>query len=100
MQLSYRYKPHNKVDYYPLPNGYADVYLHRNEKIETDDEGNTQYIAEETYFQIEQSVTKEQIESNFDYMWSDAEKVVEEPTLEERLQALETVELERILGGV
>ena len=68
MQLSYKDKPHNKLDYFALPNGYADVFLHRNEKIETDDEGNTQYIAEETYFQIEQSVTKEQIESNFDYM--------------------------------
>lgn len=99
MQISYKDRPHNKVDYYLLPNGYADVYLHRNEKIETDDEGNVQYVAEEVYFQIEQSVTKEQIESNFNYMWHDAEKVIEEPTLEERLQALEALELERILGG-
>ncbi len=100
MQISYKDRPHNKVDYYPLPNGYADVYLHKNEKTETDDEGNIQFRAEEVYFQIDQSVTKEQIENNFDYMWNDAEKAIEEPTLEERIRALETIELERILGGI
>lgn len=100
MQLSYSPKPHNRVDYFPLPNGYADVFLHRNEKMETDEDGNIQYVAEEVYFQIEQTVTKEMIEENFDYMWQDAERVKVEPTLEERVQALETLELERILGGV
>lgn len=100
MQISYKDRPHNKVDYYPLLNGYADVFLHKNEKMETDEEGNVQYVAEEIYFQIEQSVTKEYIESNFDYMWNDAEKAIEEPTLEERIRALETIELERILGGI
>lgn len=74
MQISYSPKPHNRVDYFPLPNGYADVFLHRNETAETDEEGNIQYVAEEVYFQIEQSVTKETIEENFDYMWHDAEK--------------------------
>ena len=74
MQISYSPKPHNRVDYFPLPNGHADVFLHRNETTETDEEGNIQYVAEEVYFQIEQSVTKEMIEENFDYMWHDAEK--------------------------
>ena len=74
MQISYSPKPHNRVDYFPLPNGHADVFLHRNETTETDEEGNIQYVAEEVYFQIEQSVTKETIEENFDYMWHDAEK--------------------------
>ena len=100
MQLSYRDKSHNKVDYFALPNGYADVYLHNNEKVVADEEGNQQYVAEEVYFQVEQSVTKEQIEMNFDFMWDDAEKVIEEPTLEKRVQALEIMELERIFGGV
>lgn len=80
MQVSYSPKPHNRVDYFPLPNGYADVFLHRNETTETDEEGNIQYVAEEVYFQIEQSVTKETIEENFDYMWQDAERDKVEPT--------------------
>ena len=101
MQLSYKPVPHKKVDYYLLPNGYADVFLHRNEKMETNEEGDVQYVAEEVYFQVDQSITKEQIELNFDYMWADAEKEpIAEPTDKERLQALEQAMLELILGGV
>jgi len=99
MQLSHKGAPHNKVDYFPLPNGFADVFLHRNEAEETDEEGNVQYVAEEVYFQIEQSVTKEQIEENFEYMWNDAEKTVSVPTAKERIEALEVAMLEMILGG-
>ena len=81
MQLSYKPTPHNQVDYYHLPTGYADVFLHRNERTETCEEGGMQYVAEEVYFQIHQSVTKQQIEGNFDYMWEDAEKEsIPEPT--------------------
>lgn len=80
MQISYSPKPHNRVDYFPLPNGHADVFLHRNETTETDEDGNTQYVAEEVYFQIEQSVSKKDIEGNFDYMWQDAERDKVEPT--------------------
>lgn len=89
MQLSHKDKPHNKIDYYPLPNGNVDVFLHRNEKIETDEEGNAQYVAEEVYLQVEQSVTKENIEENFDTMWNNAEKEKVVLTDEERLLLLE-----------
>lgn len=89
MQVSESYKRHNKVDYFPLPNGLADVFLHRNETIKTDEEGNTIYIAEEVYFQVEQSVTKEQIEQNFDNMWANAEKEKVILTDSERLLLLE-----------
>ena len=100
MQLSHKGTPHNNVDYYPLPNGFADVFLHRNEVEETDEDGNVQYVAEEVYFQIEQSVTKEQIEKNFHYMWNDAEEVIlDQPTTEERIEALEMALLEVILNG-
>lgn len=100
MQLSHKPIPHNKVDYYLLPNGYADVFLHRNEIAQTDEEDNLIYVAEEVYFQIESSVTKEQIEQNFNYMWDDAEKeVFTEPTEKERLEALEQAMLELVLGG-
>ncbi len=36
MQISQSHKPHNRVDYYPLPNGYVDVFLHKNERTETE----------------------------------------------------------------
>ena len=101
MQLSYKDKKHNKVDYFALPNGYADVFLHRGERTETDEEGNIQYVAEEIYFQIEQSVTKGQVEDNFDFMWDDVEKdKTKEPTLEERLQMAEDTLLFLLIGGV
>ena len=74
MNLSYKPTPHNRVDYHPLPTGFADVFLHRNEATEMNEEGQMQYVAEEVYFQIDQSVTKEQIEENFEYMWDDAKK--------------------------
>jgi hypothetical protein len=99
MQLSYKPVSHDNIEYYVLPNGYADVFLHRNEKTETDEDGNIQYVAEEVYFQVDQSITKEQIEQNFDYMWEDAENSPIEPTLEGRLEALESAMLEIILGG-
>jgi hypothetical protein len=101
MQLSYKPVPHKKVDYYLLPNGYADVFLHRNEKMETNEEGDVQYVAEEVYFQVDQSVTKEQIELNFEYMWVDAEKEhVVEPTEKERIKALEDAIVFLTLGGI
>ena len=83
MQISYSPKPYNRVDYFPLPNGHADVFLHRNETTETDEEGNIQYVAEEVYFQIEQSVTKETIEENFETYWENKGEIISTPTLPE-----------------
>lgn len=99
MQLSYKDNPHNRVDYFPLSNGYADVFLHKNETTETDEEGNLQYVAEEVYFQVEKSVTKEQIEGNFDYWWNSTTEQVDEPTIEERLELAESTIL-FLLGGM
>lgn len=100
MQIAQSRKPFNKVDYYSLPNGHADVFLRKNRRAETDEEGNSIHVADEVYFQIIQTVTKEQIESDFEYFWQDAEKTLAEPpTQEERLKALESAMLEMILGG-
>lgn len=99
MQVSYSPKPHNRVDYYPLPNGYVDVYLHKDERTETDEDGNVVYITEEVYFQVKQEVTKEQIENDFNYFWEDADMKLDKPTAEERLEALESAVLDMILGG-
>lgn len=93
MKVSRSPKPHNAVDYFPLPNGKVDVFLRRNETTEVvkDEEGNesTVYVAEEVYLQVDQSVTREQIETNFDKMWNSAENPVHEPSLEERTKSLE-----------
>jgi hypothetical protein len=90
-------KSHNTVDYFLLPNGKADVFLHINEATEfiKDEEGNesTVYVAEEAYLRVDQSVTKEQVEANFDQMWNNAENPAYEPTLEERTKSLEDVVL-------
>lgn len=82
----------NPVDYYELPNGFADVYLRKNiaESINEEDE-QTVYEADEVYFRIS-GVSKEEIEANFDYFWEDAEKVKPpEPTEIEKLR-LETAQ--------
>lgn len=99
MELSYSNRPYNKVDYFPLSNGLVDVFLHKNERTEEDEEGNTVYVAEEIYFQVGQTITKEYIEENFDYMW-DVEKNITEPTLESRLKAAEDVILFLLIGGI
>lgn len=99
MQKSYSPRPHNQVDYHKLSNGYADVFMHKNEASEEDEEGNLIYVADEVYFQVTQDVTKEEIEANFKYMWQDAQIKSYAPTAEERLEVLEAALLDMILGG-
>ena len=89
MQISYSSKPHDTVGYFPLPNGKVDIFLHRNETIEQDEDGNDVYVAEEVYFQTDASVTKEHIEKNFELMWNKEENPPVEPTVEERLAIAE-----------
>ena len=100
LELSYSSKPYNRVDYFPLPNGLADVFLHKNERTEKDEENNTVYVVEEKYFQVEQSISKEFIEDNFDYMWQNTEKNMSNPTLEDRLKATEDAILFLLMGGI
>ena len=90
MQTSYSPKPHNRVDYYPLQNGCADVFLRRNETIEEDEEGNTVYVAEEVYFRVTKDITKEMIEESFEQYWENkGEIVVKDVSAEYRLLMLE-----------
>lgn len=93
MEITRGTKPFNQVDYFPLPNGKIDVFLHRNEVVETevDNEGNESvvYVAEEVYFQVDKYVTKEYIEVNFDTLWDEIENPMEEPSVEERLAIAE-----------
>jgi len=102
MEKTYSPKPFNiPIDYYLLPNGKADVFLYRNQTVGVDEEGETQYVVDKMYFQVEQSTTKEYIEENFETYWENkGEIIISTPTLEERIEALEILELERIFGGI
>lgn len=101
-------KPYDAVEYYLLGDGFADVYLHKNQTISRDEEGNEWYEVDEVYFKIEESVSKEAIEKNFEYMWEDAinVKIETTATIEERVAATEikvvSIEetIETIFGGV
>lgn len=90
MELSYKDIPHNKIDYFVLHNGRVDVFLHKNEETELGEDGNTVYVAEEVYFQVDSLTTKDMIEEKFDSYWeNEGERVVEEATTEERVEMLE-----------
>lgn len=99
MKKSHNYKSHNAVDYYLLPNGKVDVFLHRNEITETDEEGNITYIADEVYLSLDSTIPKQEIEQNFDTYWNKGENTVNEPSVEERMKALEQAMLDIISGG-
>lgn len=102
MEKTYSPKPFNTpIDYYPLPNGKADVFLYRNQTVEVGEEGEEQYVVDKVYFQVEQSTTKEYIEENFEIYWENKGRIIiNKPTLEERIEVLEMLELERIFGGI
>lgn len=89
MQVSRSSNSHNPVDYFLLPNGKADVFMRKNETTELDEEGNTIYVADEIYFQVDPSITKEYIDTNFELMWNKTENPTVEPTAEERMNMLE-----------
>ena len=90
MQIAQSHKPFNKVNYYPLNNGFVDVYLHKNDTQETDEEGNIIYKSEEVCFQVKESITKKTIEDNFDSYWeNEGERVVNELNEVERIEVLE-----------
>ena len=87
MQMTQSHKPFKKINYYPLNNGFVDVYLHKNETQEVDEEGNIQYVAEEVHFQIDVKTTKEMIEENFEFYWgNEGEVKVVEQTDEQMLR--------------
>lgn len=90
MEIAQSHKPFKRINYYPLGDGLIDVFLHKNEKTEVDEEGNTVYKAEEVYFQTRSNIAKEMIEENFESYWeNEGEVVVSESTAEERVGMLE-----------
>ena len=101
MQLSHKDKSHNNVDYYPLPTGYADVFLHKNEVIETDGDGNTVYVTDEVYFNVPQTTTKEMIEQGLETYWAN-EGIANcnLPSTDDRVDELENIILILLRGEI
>lgn len=58
----------------------------------------TQYVVEENGVLVVKDIARDD-EPIVEHMPEPSEPYVPEPTLEERIQALEVMELERILGG-
>ena len=87
MQMTQSHKPFKKINYYPLNNGFVDVYLHKNETQEVDEEGNIYYKSEEVYFKVSETITKELIENDFETYWEHKGEVkVVEQTDEQMLR--------------
>lgn len=97
MYLSYNTQPHKLIDYCPLPNGKVDVFLRRNEKMEENKDGETVYVAEEVYFQVDYDISESEVTANFDFYWT--QTGVKKPSDDERLKVLEEAMLEMLLGG-
>lgn len=90
MEVAQSHKPFKRINYYPLGDGFVDVFLHKNETQEVDEEGNTVYKAEEVYFQTRSNIAKEMIEDDFDSYWeNEGERVVAELNAVERIEMLE-----------
>ena len=68
-----------RIMYMPLPDGYADVWLRKNIRSETDDDGT---VADEVYLRT--SISRADVESDFDRFFKT------ERTSAQRLDALET----------
>ena len=94
MKISYKDQPHKKINYYPIQNNMADVFLHKNETFEIDEEGKKTYKAEEVYFNVKREITKENIELNFESFWeNEGIAKVNYPDTAERVDELENIVL-------
>ena len=72
-----------RIMYMPLPDGYADVWLRKNIRSETDDDGTVGgWVADEVYLRT--SISRADVESDFDRFFKT------ERTSAQRLDALET----------
>ena len=90
MEMAQSPKPFKRINYYPLGDGFVDVFLHKNETQEVDEEGNIIYKAEEVFFRVKDSITKSTIEDDFDSYWeNECERIVNELTETERMGMLE-----------
>ena len=89
------------IDYMPLPDGRADVWLRTDIQEATDEEGNPCWECEEVSFRT--SLSQREIEENFEAIFENGGPVVDEEaeeevsdgvTLKARVEALEESQLE------
>ena len=87
--------------YMALPDGRADVWLRQNIEQITDENDDTQWTADEVYFRT--TLTEEEVTKGFDALFENGgptideetgEESADEPTVAERVDALEAAVLE------
>lgn len=85
-----------KVSYYLLPNGCVDVFLRKNFDTYENEDGETVHTWDEKIIRVKETVTKEEIEENFEQWWESTK--AEEIDLAKRVKELEDV-IDILLGG-
>lgn len=74
-----------KITYMALPDGNADVWLHKNIEQVTDDEGNEMWEADEVYLRT--ALTKSEVSSSFSKIFKDPESYALVVQTEEEAEA-------------
>ena len=96
------------IQYMPLPDGYADVWLRQNIEEYTDSEGGAGWQADEVYFRT--ALTLEEVTEQFDVLFEEAPTLTETeddgivvtlPGTQDRLDAIEEAiaELAELIAG-
>lgn len=92
--VTFDYEP-SKIEYIPLPDGSADVWLRQNISRLADDEG---WSADEVYLRT--TMAKEDVEANFDALFGRDELLTDlQSDMETRVSDLEDA-MTMILEGV
>ena len=89
MLKSYTNTAMPKISYFVLPDGeMVDVYLRKELPTEVDAEGEGVFVYDEVTFKISRDITQQQIEENFELLFSDSKALDErELLLEEKNRA-------------
>lgn len=84
-----------KVSYFKLPNNKADVFLRKDFNTYINEENETIHTWAERIIQVDQSISKKEIEDNFEEWWNYQRD--DEVDLVKRVQELEKV-IDTMLG--
>ena len=85
--------------YFPLNNGYADVFIYKFiEELTNEEDGSVSYVYEMNEFRVKQDEITEEMVKNNPLKWIDYKKI--EYSDKERIEALEDALNSLILNGV
>ena len=100
MLKSYTNTAMPKISYFVHPDGkMVDVYLRKQLPTEVDAEGEVVFVYDEVAFKISRDITQQQIEENFELLFSDSKALDErELPLEEKNRA--DIEYLAVMTGV